>query len=382
MKQAKGTPINICESVLARVTTKPKGLLNRKQYALVGKVKANGYAACLSSDALDSGARGVGNLPSTFLVTDLSENDIVLIVPEGLVSVVWEANSAQNSLMLTEACDCRCLMCPQPPQKHDPALPDIARRILGMLNEDEVGGFCLTGGEPSLLREEFVALLDTLRTRFKNKPAVLLTNGKNFDDFTFAKKCAMAAGGQVVFCVSLHSDNDRDHDRIVGVRGSFARTVKGITNLAKLRVPVEIRFVVNRINAGVMSRFADFAYRNFPFAVHVAFMAMEIRGLAEENMDEIWIDPAEFGAKVCLAANRLEMRGIPVSIYNMPLCLLPRAGWDLARRSISGWKNDFLEVCETCLAKEACAGVFTTSSRQSDFLRPISEKLTNTHGCA
>ena len=120
-----------------------------------------------------------------------------------------------------------------------------------------------------------------------------------------------------------------------------------------------------------MAAFADFAYRNFPFAVHVAFMAMEIRGLAEEHLEEIWIDPADYGEQVRFAANRLAMRGMATSIYNMPLCLLPEAGWKFARRSISEWKNAYLLLCQECGEREQCAGVFTSSSRQSARLCPI-----------
>ncbi|TYO96724.1 His-Xaa-Ser system radical SAM maturase HxsC [Geothermobacter ehrlichii] len=377
MKQSKGTPFGLARTVLARVTTTPKSFLSRRNYVFTGDEGAYGYAACLSSNKLGPGVKGVGNLPHEFLSLDLQDNDIVLISPAGEVSVVWEAGSRQNSLLLTEACDCRCLMCPQPPKKHDPALPKIARNILAMLTPEEVEGLCLTGGEPSLLRDEFVAILEMIRIRFKDRPTVLLTNGKNFSDFEYAKRCAIAAGGQVIFCVSLHADNDRDHDRIVGVKGSFAKTVKGITNLAKLRVPIEIRFVVNRVNAGQMGRFADFVYRNFPFVVHVAFMAMEIRGLADENIDTIWIDPFDYGEQMRHAANQLALRGVPVSIYNMPLCLLPRAGWDFARQSISRWKNSLVETCAPCAVKEQCAGVFATSSRQSAYLRPVLEKIDN-----
>jgi His-Xaa-Ser system radical SAM maturase HxsC len=289
--------------------------------------------------------------------------------------VVWEANSHQNGLLLTEACDCHCLMCPQPPTKNDPELLALAHQILDRLEPNEVGSICLTGGEPSLLKDDFVSLLEKVHRKFPKKHVILLTNGKNFSDFSFAKRCAIAAGGQVEFCISLHADNDLDHDRIVGVPGSFQKTIKGITNLARLGVPIEIRFVINKINVDRMTEFAVFCYRNFPFVVHVAFMAMEVRGLADDNIQEVWIDPMMYGEKVRFAANRLAMRGMRVSIYNMPLCLLPQEGWPFAKQSISVWKNDFLGVCQECDVRSQCAGIFTSSSRQSEFLAPIKGNL-------
>ena len=44
-----------------------------------------------------------------------------------------------------------------------------------------------------------------------------------------------------------------------------------------------------------------------------------------------------------------------------------------AVRSISDWKNDYLDVCRSCSVRDACGGVFTTSgNRLSQYLRPVS----------
>lgn len=41
-------------------------------------------------------------------------------------------------------------------------------------------------------------------------------------------------------------------------------------------------------------------------------------------------------------------------------------------RSISDWKNDYLDICQECSVRDACGGVFTTSgNRLSQHLRPI-----------
>jgi hypothetical protein len=44
-----------------------------------------------------------------------------------------------------------------------------------------------------------------------------------------------------------------------------------------------------------------------------------------------------------------------------------------AARSISDWKNDYLDICRSCMVRDACGGVFTTSgNRLSKHLHPIS----------
>ena len=117
---------------------------------------------------------------------------------------------------------------------------------------------------------------------------------------------------------------------------------------------------------------ADYIYKNFPFVSHVAFMGMEIEGYAKDNYEDIWIDPKKYAEQISFAAWSLYRRGINVSIYNLPLCLLPKKSWRFARKSISGWKNDYLDVCEKCNVKEDCCGIFTTSGKfQSNSIKPI-----------
>ena len=52
----------------------------------------------------------------------LDEGDCILIGKDGTITVLWEKKAPMNPLLLTEMCDCRCLMCPQPPKAHDRTL--------------------------------------------------------------------------------------------------------------------------------------------------------------------------------------------------------------------------------------------------------------------
>jgi His-Xaa-Ser system radical SAM maturase HxsC len=374
MKSAQGQAANIDSAVLGRITKKPRFFWNRDGFVLVtpeGVLPGSGYSGILCEGTLGSTAGTQVQHVSAEFLAGLQEGDIVLISPDGNINVLWEHSSFQNALLLTESCDCRCLMCPQPPQHHDDNMVHLSMQILDMLRPREVSAICLTGGEPTLNKDAFISVLQKIAEKFPKTSVSILTNAKNLADFEYAKQCVLAAPADSLFCVSLHADNDRDHDAIVGMPGSFQKTVKGIINLAKLRAQIELRFVVNLVNASRMTSFGDFVFRNFPFVAHVAFMAMEIRGLAVQNMDAIWIDPADYGETITKAADQLHRTGMATSIYNMPLCLLPQEGWPLARRSISAWKNDFLPICDVCLMKSECAGIFTSSVHQSDSIRPI-----------
>jgi hypothetical protein len=96
-------------------------------------------------------------------------------------------------------------------------------------------------------------------------------------------------------------------------------------------------------------------------------------GLARPNAAEVWIDPADYQPELVEATRRLTGAGIVTRIYNHQLCVLDRELWPLAVRSISDWKNDYLDICRDCAVANACGGVFTTSgNRLSAHLRPVS----------
>ena len=89
-------------------------------------------------------------------------------------------------------------------------------------------------------------------------------------------------------------------------------------------------------------------------------MGLENTGFAIANADELWIDPIDYKELLAEAVNTLASAGTRVSVYNIPLCLLPRSIWPYAVQSISDWKNDYVDECQTCVEKKRCSGFFTT----------------------
>ncbi|HIG4184940.1 TPA: His-Xaa-Ser system radical SAM maturase HxsC, partial [Klebsiella pneumoniae] len=54
--------------------------------------------------------------------------------------------------------------------------------------------------------------------------------------------------------------------------------------------------------------------------------------------------------------------GIPLTIFNYPLCHLPERAWELAAQSISDWKNYYPKECDECTQKSSCTGYFSSST--------------------
>lgn len=301
----------------------------------------------------------------------LHDGDIISLADTGISNVLWESKTNQNSLMLTESCNCHCIMCPQPPAAHNQNMPITANRILDLLRGKFIENVSITGGEPTVVLDDLVKILKRCHKEHPETQISVLTNGKLFSKNEVLRELIGASDGRDIYCVSLHSDIPEIHDRIVGVEGSYDATQKGLYNLAKLRLTVEIRHVIMRENYSRLVEFAEHIYRYFPFCAHVAFMSMEFHGLAEENSGIISIDPLEYREELRRAVQALAKRRVMVSIYNTPLCLVHEDVWSYSRQSISSWKNVFTESCTTCQEQNNCCGLFSTSSFISNNIAPI-----------
>jgi His-Xaa-Ser system radical SAM maturase HxsC len=373
MKQFKGIAENIETPILGLVTRNPLSLLRGTSILATEETSllSRGFAGLIVKDS----GKKKSSLPqanvSGEVLDKLDEGDCVLIGKDGIITVVWEKKAPTNALLLTEMCDCRCLMCPQPPKAHDRNLTETSKQILNLVKIENTQAICLTGGEPTLLKEEFFDILGIINKKHPKSTVMLLTNGKSFANFEFTKRFVSLRPKDFLTCVSMHSDVDEVHDRIVGVKNSFYKTAMGLQNLARFREKIEIRVVVNRINAHRLESIATFIQRNFPFIVHCTFMGMEITGLASDNYETVWIDPHDYRDELSRALRVLSRADMSASIYNLPLCLIEPKSWGFARQSISGWKNDYLQICEGCSVKSRCCGIFTTSgSHQSSYILP------------
>ncbi len=375
MKTLVGKSNEFDDTVLGIITKERKFF--RKNYIFLEQNLQNtclwGYRGVVSSQPRLSRRPNIIVSGSDEL-SKLNEGDIVTLSPNGEISVVWDIKAIDNSLLMTEQCNCNCIMCPQPPKKDEDDLFEFNKDIFALLDPEQVKSICLTGGEPTFSKEKFIEILKVIKKKFSNATVNILTNGKSFADFDFAKAIAQLNLKNLVFCISIHGDTSDIHNKIVRVPKSFEKTVLGIENLALFRQNIELRFVVNKLNYDRLIAFSEFVYKNFPFVVHVAFMGQEISGFARKNFSEIWIDPLDYQEKLAEAVIELHRRAINVSIYNIPLCLLSSKAWRFARQSISGWKNIYLVQCESCMEKVNCCGAFSTSDVQSKNITPFCQK--------
>lgn len=285
-----------------------------------------------------------------------------------------DINSNDNTLFVTGKCNNNCIMCCQPPVKKED-IDTLYNENIGRIRQapKDLPLLGITGGEPTLLGNRLVSLIKEIRQHLPETEIQLLSNGRLFANRDFAKAVAEAASGKLYVGSELHSDFYKDHDIIAGARGAFKETVKGLYNLTLYGVPIELRIIVCQQNYMRLPEIAQFIHRNLPFVGWIAFMGMEHVGYAVKNQKAVWMEPINYQDQLYKAVKYLADWNYDVSVFNIPLCLLPPYLHDFARKSISDWKNKFAPVCEQCALKGDCCGLFTTSHQLFEGIQPFKE---------
>jgi His-Xaa-Ser system radical SAM maturase HxsC len=221
----------------------------------------------------------------------------------------------------------------------------------------------ISGGEPTLLGERFFELISIIRECLPDTTIHILTNGRQFANEKNTERLIKVGGDKLLLGIPIHSDSSLNHDEITGIKNSYNETIIGLYNLAAFEIPVELRIVINKLNYKRLSQLSDYIFKNLSFVSCVSFMAMEYIGLTIKNSQQVWIEPTEFVPNLKEATLNLNSWNIDVSIFNLPLCLLPEELHTFARKSISDWKNNYIDTCQKCIKQENCCGLFSTSKR-------------------
>jgi hypothetical protein len=160
-------------------------------------------------DRIDTKLRyqtNAGILELDNIALDDVDGDVLLVVPERqLAQRLIRASSSHNTLLVTEQCDQLCVMCSQPPKKHHVDLFQYFHTALLLAPEGAMIG--ISGGEPTLYKQELFALmLGTLSTR-PDLSFHVLSNGQHFteEDVPILRqfpKGKVLWGNSALFCVA------------------------------------------------------------------------------------------------------------------------------------------------------------------------------------
>src|SRR6266542_4816925 len=180
----RGACHGLAARTLARVTFTGVTASDRSDYFFVitenvklrNKPDLTGYAAAL----VESGAE----IPEDFSgpvvryaedLSFISSDSILAINPNGHSRILFRPESRNNTIFSTVECNSNCLMCSQPPiLSNDKKIGEEHLRLIDLIKDapDVMG---ITGGEPTLLGDDLIAVLSRLKDRFPNTIVHMLT---------------------------------------------------------------------------------------------------------------------------------------------------------------------------------------------------------------
>jgi His-Xaa-Ser system radical SAM maturase HxsC len=286
------------------------------------------------------------------------DGDIFLFLPtQHLALRIIRRNSQHNTILFTEQCDERCLMCSQPPREVDDRwlLPLYSEAINLADNGVRIG---ISGGEPTLYKEELFSLLEHIAANRPDLSFHILSNAQHFLKEDRRRLQNIHNKIDVLWGIPLYSSLAQEHDQIVKKLGAFDTLIENLYILASSGGAIELRTVLMKKNITSLPLLAKFITRNCRFIAFWAIMSIEPTGYAKSSRDELFFDYSQFFIPIENAIEIAKSHNVHTSLYNFPLCTVPHNYRSHCVDSISDWKKKYLEVCEPCTQKDNCAGFF------------------------
>ncbi|MBO9102185.1 MULTISPECIES: His-Xaa-Ser system radical SAM maturase HxsC [unclassified Rhizobium] len=284
------------------------------------------------------------------------DGDVLLIPDDGSAARrLVRAGSKHNTFLVTEQCDQLCVMCSQPPKKYHVDIFEYLEIAAQLAPQNAYIG--ITGGEPLLHKEKLFRFLRSVTAARPDLRFHILSNGQFFEAADM-ETLADIGWDRMLWGIPLYAADATVHDAIVGKQGAFEKLQKSFQLLLRAGALVELRTVILRQNWAHLPGLASYVTTRLPFIDVWALMQLENIGYGRMNWSASFQDTSLDFSSLKTAVNVAIAHDIRVSLYNFPLCSVPKAYRHLAPSTISDWKRKYLEFCDGCAVRSACGGFF------------------------
>ena len=218
---------------------------------------------------------------------------------------------------LTRTCNNNCLFCLDADIRGKKVRgTDEVRKEIEDGIEEGCERLILSGGEPTLHPDyvDFIALGERLGYGWIQT----VTNGRMFAYREFARRAVAAGLDEATF--SLHGHRPELHDELVGVEGAFEQSTRGMQNLLKQGIVVNVDVVLNALNVPVLDDILQFyiarGIREFDLLWMVPF------GAAWRNRSRLFPDRTDALKSLHQAIGNARRKGVVIWTNRLPAGLL------------------------------------------------------------
>lgn len=321
------------------------------------------------------------NLPSGGTIHPVShdpEPGDFIGIHEDRAILLETADRDDRTLFVTGQCNSNCIMCPYTTNQriraqHEP-LYVLLRCV--QLMDSYAPYLCITGGEPTLIRRDFFALLQCVRDHFEDCLVHILTNGRAFCYGDYVRDYRSVRPSRTLLGIPLYGHTTALHDHITQAPGSFEQTLRGLERLYAHGEHIELRIVVSKLNAHALPHLAQMIIDKFPKVYCVSVMGIEMMGNAMIYRDDVWLDFNRSMEIISPILDQFLKSGVQVQLFNFPLCKVQLRHWPIYRKSITLSKVKYLPDCECCAMKPRCGGFFETTAHHPIQVNPFQPEVT------
>lgn len=307
-----------------------------------------------------------------FELTLLDENvegDVIVVDPaRGMAERLIRAGSDHNTLLVTERCDQLCVMCSQPPKKtHVDRWAEFQQAALLSPHGKLIG---LSGGEPTLFKNQLFDFLENVISKRPDLTFHVLTNAQHFDQAD-RQRLSRPVYANVTWGIPLYAANADIHDAIVAKAGAHERLRQSLAVLLEAGAHIELRTVVLASNIAHFPHLAEYVAGHLGFIDQWSIMQLEAIGFAKARFAELIVNTRRDFSAIGGAIDMAQLFGVPVALFNFPLCSIPSAYQRYSVSSISDWKQKYAEACRNCSAKQQCGGFFAWHPDEAMDVTPL-----------
>lgn len=265
-----------------------------------------------------------------------------------------DVSGDSKSIMVSRLCNNKCLMCHSDTNyAPDYTSEDVSKKISECIDgtENEIQ---ISGGEPTM-RKDLVKILENIKLRNKKARIQINSNGRMFAYKEYVDKVKPFIKSVTT---EIHGHTEEIHDEITQVDGSFKQTLKGIKNLLKEDIEVNIVILVNKINYNHLEDIARLI-KSETSGARTFFHYTWFENHAKENKDRLFIKIAEIPQYLEPALDILKEK---VNVMHYPLCIFKQEYHKYIKKQnfiIDDRESYPSTKCEECKLKPNCRGVWS-----------------------